>query len=218
MLDPPLVAEGVAALREGGLPVTVKCRLGVDEQDSYEALCAFVATVAKAGPLLFIVHARKAWLSGLSPKENRERPKLHYDWVYRLRQDFPQLRFVLNGGLTTAAAMEEVLPLVDGVMVGRAFYDQPYLLAECEAALGGGPRLDRQEILLRYLPYVEGHLKAGVPLAPLVRPLLNLFHGIPNARRFRRILSEGMFRPGADLSLLHHALTVLTTLEPVTIV
>jgi tRNA-dihydrouridine synthase A len=172
-------------------PVTVKTRLGVDEHDSYEFLAAFVARVAAAGCDTFIVHARKAWLSGLSPKENREIPPLDYPRVHRLKRDFPALEIVINGGLVDRAALLAQLERVDGAMLGRAAYQQPWLVADLERTLFGGraaPTLER--VFGRYLVYVERELAAGTALRSMTRHLLGLRNGLPGGRRWRRALSE----------------------------
>jgi len=207
MAEPEVVARAVAAMRAAvALPVTVKTRIGIDDRDSYEDLTAFVRTVAAAGCRVFIIHARKAWLTGLSPKENREIPPLRHDLVHRLKSDFPDLAIILNGGLTTLAAIAAQRGLVDGVMIGRAAYDTPWFLAEIERGmLGGEAPADRDAVLARYLPYVERAHAAGVPLARLLRPLLGLYHGMRGARAFRRRLSEHMHRPGTGAALVREA-------------
>jgi tRNA-dihydrouridine synthase A len=192
MLDAGRVADCVAAMRGAvAAPVTVKTRLGVDEHDSYEFLAAFVARVAAAGCDTFIVHARKAWLSGLSPKENREIPPLDYPRVHRLKRDFPALEIVINGGLVDRAALLAQLERVDGAMLGRAAYQQPWLVADLERTLFGGraaPTLER--VFGRYLVYVERELAAGTALRSMTRHLLGLRNGLPGGRRWRRALSE----------------------------
>ncbi|MGD9164593.1 MAG: tRNA dihydrouridine(20/20a) synthase DusA, partial [Chromatiales bacterium] len=158
MLTPHTVADGVKAMRDAvDIEVTVKHRIGVDEQDSYEALCNFVGTVAEAGCTIFIVHARKAWLQGLSPKENREIPPLSYATVHRLKRDFPSLTFVINGGIASLAEVEEQLAHVDGVMIGREAYHNPWILAEADRRIFGDdvPSPERQEIIQRLLPFVD---------------------------------------------------------------
>jgi tRNA-dihydrouridine synthase A len=192
MLDPGRVAECVAAMRGAvALPVTVKTRLGVDDHDSYEFAAAFVATVAPAGCDTFIVHARKAWLRGLSPKENREVPPLDYPRVHRLKRDFPALRIVVNGGLTDLDATARQLEHVDGVMLGRAAYQDPWLVASLDAALFAGREpATLERVLARFLPYVESELAAGTPLRSMTRHLLGLRAGQAGGRRWRRELSE----------------------------
>jgi tRNA-dihydrouridine synthase A len=192
MLDAGRVADCVAALRGAvAVPVTVKTRLGVDEHDSYEFLAAFVARVAAGGCETFIVHARKAWLSGLSPRENREVPPLDYPRVHRLKRDFPALAIVINGGLVDRGTVLSQLERVDGVMLGRAAYQRPWLVAELDRTLFDGreaPALGR--VLERYFAYMERELAAGTPLRAMARHLLGLRAGLPGGRLWRRALSE----------------------------
>jgi tRNA-dihydrouridine synthase A len=192
MLDARRVADCVAAMRAAvAVPVTVKTRLGVDDHDSYEFVQGFVATVAAAGCGTFIVHARKAWLQGLSPKENREVPPLDYPRVHRLKREFPALTIVLNGGLTDAATCLRELDGVDGVMLGRAAYQDPWLIAVLDAALfGEGAPETLERVLEGFLPYVERELAAGTPLRSMTRHLLGLRAGRAGGRRWRRELSE----------------------------
>ena len=215
MREPALVADCVAAMRaavaDSGrhVPVTVKCRIGVDEQDDYEDLHRFTEVLVDAGLQTLIVHARKAWLHGLSPKENREIPPLNYARVHRLAEEFPQLTIVINGGVVDAAAAAAQCEQVDGVMLGRAAYHDPFVLAQCEAALFGTPLPDRDEILLRLRPYVDAHLARGGALQHIARHILGLYHGLPGARAFRRSLSERMHRPGADFRVVEQAMASL---------
>jgi tRNA-dihydrouridine synthase A len=192
MLDPARVAACVAAMRAAvGVPVTVKTRLGVDEHDSYEFLTAFVERVAAAGCDTFVVHARKAWLSGLSPKENREIPPLDYPRVHRLKRDFAHLCIVINGGLVDRDTALAQLEHVDGVMLGRAAYQQPWLVAELDREIHGAraaPALSR--VLDRYIQYIERELALGTPLRSMTRHLLGLRTGLPGGRHWRRALSE----------------------------
>jgi tRNA-dihydrouridine synthase A len=192
MLEPARVAACVAAMRDAvTVPVTVKTRLGVDEHDSYEFLTAFVERVAATGCDTFIVHARKAWLSGLSPKENREIPPLDYARVHRLKRDFAGLRVVINGGLVDRATALAQLEQVDGVMLGRAAYQQPWLVADLDREIHGAratPAL--ADVLERYIAYVERELAVGTPLKSMTRHLLGLRNGLPGGRRWRRDLSE----------------------------
>ncbi len=209
MAEPALVADCVAAMRAAvDLPVTVKTRIGIDDLDSYEELVEFVGRVAEGGCQIFIVHARKAWLSGLSPKENREIPPLRYDIVHRLKRDFPHLVIVLNGGLTRLEQVAEQLAHVDGAMIGRAAYENPYLLAEVDRRLSGSARLTptRHDLIRVLLPYVECQLRRGTPLHCMTRHLLGLFQGVPGARAWRRYLSEHAHRPGAGTAVLEAAL------------
>ncbi|WP_421938185.1 tRNA dihydrouridine(20/20a) synthase DusA [Pelagibius sp.] len=209
MTEPALVADCVAAMIDAvDVPVTVKTRIGVDEQDSYAALTAFVARVAAAGCRSFTIHARKAWLSGLSPKQNREVPPLRYEVVYALKRDLPELEIVLNGGVMTLDEAEAHLAEVDGVMIGRAAYQSPYILAEADRRFfgeAGGP-LSREEIVEAYLPYVEARLCEGVPLKSIARHMLGLFNGLPGARAWRRHLSEAAHQPDAGPEVLLAAL------------
>jgi tRNA-dihydrouridine synthase A len=210
MLEPELVADGVAAMRAAvpsHMPVTVKCRLGVDEHEDEDFFRRFIDTVAAAGCSVFIVHARKAWLNGLSPKENREIPPLDYARVLRLKADRPELTVVLNGGLRGLSDIEAALTTLDGVMLGRAAYHEPYLLTLWQQALfdrsANVPA--RAQILERMRPYIGAHLAAGGELRHIGRHLLGLYQGAPGARAFRRTLSEA--RAGAGLEVLDRALS-----------
>lgn len=209
MAEPELVAECVAAMKQAvAIPVTVKSRIGIDERDSYEELAHFVATVAAAGCETFIIHARKAWLSGLSPKQNRDVPPLRYDVVYRIKQDFPQLAIILNGGITTLDQAEAILQYVDGVMVGREAYHNPYLLADVDRRFFGAsaePR-SRDMIMQLLIPYIQQQLDDGVRLHSVSRHILGLFHGEPGARGWRRHLSENACKSGADIQVILDAL------------
>lgn len=214
MQDPARVAAGVAAMRAAtGLPVTVKCRIGVDNSEEYAFLRAFVETVAAAGCETFVVHARKAWLSGLSPKENREIPPLRYETVYRLKQDFPALRIVINGGIRTLETCEEHLRHVDGVMLGREAYENPWLLADADPRLfdDGPAHGSREQVLRRMLPYIERELAGGTPLAHITRHVLGLYRGQPGGRAFRRVISQQAHRPGAGVEVIEAALAALNS-------
>ena len=208
MLEPSLVGDCIAAMRAvvpTSVPVTVKCRLGVDDHDDEAFFRRFIDVVASAGCSVFIVHARKAWLHGLSPKENREVPALDYGRVQRLKADRPELTVVLNGGLREWADLESALTTLDGVMLGRAAYHEPYLLALWQQRLFGGPPMPaRAAILERMRPYIAAHLAAGGEVRHVGRHLLGLYQGEPGARSFRRTLSEA--RPGASLETLDRAL------------
>jgi len=193
MAEPQLVAACVRALREAAtLPVSVKHRTGIDRVESYAFLRDFVGPVAEAGCSVFIVHARNAWLKGLSPKENREVPPLRYDFVHRLKRDFPELTIVLNGGLATLASIEAQLAQVDGVMLGRSAYHDPWVLAEADARLFGAaaPARSRHEIAQAMRAYAERQRSRGVALRQLTRHALGLYHGRPHARLWRRLLSD----------------------------
>ena len=207
MKEPSLVAECIAAMRAAvAIPVTVKCRLGVDEQEDYDAFLAFVDTVAATGCRDFVVHARKAWLSGLSPKENREIPPLRYDWVYRLKQERPQLWITLNGGLSTVEDSVAQLAHVNAVMLGRLAYHEPYRLHLLDCALSGRTPKPREQLLREYLPYIQAELDAGVALKHISRHILGLFHAQAGGRAFRQVLSEGAPRADSGLALIEQAL------------
>ncbi|BCT91927.1 tRNA-dihydrouridine(20/20a) synthase [Lysobacter helvus] len=207
MREPVLVAESVAAMREAcGVPVTVKCRLGVDDDHDFDRFLAFIDAVAAAGCGMFVVHARNAWLKGLSPKENREVPPLRYDWAYRLKQERPDLQVIVNGGIADFDEAAAHLAHVDGAMLGRAAYHDPYLLHRLDAAWFGGELRTRGALLRALQPYVEGELARGVYLKHITRHLLGLFSGERGGRAFRQVLSEGAHRPGADWSLVERAL------------
>jgi tRNA-dihydrouridine synthase A len=212
MREPGLVAECIAAMREAvpsAVPVTVKCRIGVDDQDEDEAFLGFVDRVAAAGCKVFIVHARKAWLKGLSPKENREIPPLNHPRVHRLKRERPGLVVVANGGLASVAAVRDSLARVDGVMIGRAAYHEPWLLAELEAAIFGTEPPSREAVLARLKPYVERVLAGGGRLNHVVRHIMGLWQGCHGARAFRRALTEGAQRPGADWRVVEAALAAM---------
>ena len=207
MREPALVADCVAAMRAAvSVPVTVKCRIGVDDQDDYEDLHRFAETLVNAGLQTLIVHARKAWLHGLSPKENREIPPLNYDRVYRLKQEFPQLAIVINGGITTAAAAKSHRDIVDGVMLGRAAYHDPFVLAQVEHSLFGTPLPERDAVLERLRAYIDAELARGNTLNHVARHVLGLYLGLPGARAFRRHLSENMHRSHADYRVIEQAI------------
>jgi tRNA-dihydrouridine synthase A len=213
MRHPEVVAEAVAAMRARvRIPVTVKHRLGVDEQEGFEPLAEFVDTVAAAGCEVFVVHARKAWLAGLSPKENREVPPLRHEMVYRLKAERPELTVVINGGIGSLAEAAAHLRHVDGVMIGRAAYHEPWLLATADTRIFGAtgdPQPDRRDVVEAFLPYVERQLAAGQPLARVARHLVGLFHGEQRARRWRRALTEGARRRGAGVETIAAALAAV---------
>ena len=207
MREPALVGDCVAAMRAAvSIPVTVKCRLGVDDQDEYADLENFVGRVRVAGCSVFVVHARKAWLEGLSPKENREVPPLNYERVYHLKRDFPELTIIVNGGISTLADIDEHLRHADGVMLGRTAYHEPYRLAEAEARLFGTPLPDRDGVLDRLRPYIEAHLARGDRLQHITRHILGLYQGLPGARAYRRVLSERAHRADAGYEVIEQAL------------
>ena len=210
MTEPALVAECVAAMREAtALPVTVKTRIGVDDRDDYDHFAGFIDRLAGAGIGVFVVHARKALLSGLSPKENRDIPPLRYGFVHRLKRERPDLDVVINGGFTTADAALEQIGRLDGVMLGRAAYDNPFLLAEIEAALHGAALPDRAQAIAAYAGYVDARLGEGVPLWRMTRHVLGLYQSMPGARAWRRTLSERARRPGATAALLRQSLRLV---------
>jgi tRNA-dihydrouridine synthase A len=211
MREPELVAEGMAAMRAAvSIPVTLKCRIGVDDQDPEVALYTLVDACAAAGVEVMIVHARKAWLKGLSPKENRDVPPLDYDLVRRLKRDRPHLTVVLNGGLGSLEAALVELPGVDGVMLGRAAYHEPALLGRVDAEVyGEGEAVDVFAAVERYRPYLADRLAQGVHLGSMTRHMLGLMHGRPGARAWRRILTVESIRPGAGLEVLDRALAAV---------
>ncbi len=208
MREPALVADGVAAMIAAApsTPVTVKCRLGVDDDHEWERFLDFIDAIAAAGCGMFVVHARNAWLQGLSPKENREVPPLRYDWAYRLKHERPALQVIVNGGIADFADAGAHLTHVDGAMLGRAAYHDPYLLHRLDAAWFGSPMRSRGALLRAWRPYVETQLARGTALKHMTRHILGLFHGERGGRAFRQILSEGAHRPGADWELIEHAL------------
>jgi tRNA-dihydrouridine synthase A len=208
MAEPDLVAECVSAMGEAAdLPITVKCRVGIDDQDAEESLDRFIDRVAQAGCRTFIVHARKAWLKGLSPKENRDVPPLDCERVFRLKQRRPDLEIVLNGGIGSLAVAHTHLPHVDGVMLGRAAYADPYLLVEVDGALFGSNERppSRLEVLDAFVPYAEAELSGGARLNQMTRHILGLFHGQSRARSFRRHLAENAHLDGAGIEVLEAA-------------
>src|SRR4029077_621734 len=211
MAEPELVAQCVAAMqRRVRVPVTVKCRIGIDDQDSEPARQRFVELVGGAGCRTFIVHARKAWLQGLSPKENREVPPLDRGRVHRLKAAHPSLAIVLNGGIGSIEEAEAHLTHVDGVALGRAAYQNPYLLAEVDRRLLGAeaPSPSRQAVLEALVPFDERHLRGGGRLNNVTRHILGLYHGRPRARAFRRHLSEHGPRDGAGIDVLLTAIPI----------
>lgn len=214
MRDPPLVADCVEALKSATpLPVTVKHRTGVDQQEDYDVFAAFAEAQIEAGAESLIVHARNAWLQGLSPKQNREIPPLKYDWVYRLKRDFPRQEIIINGGIKTLDGCREHLRHVDGVMLGREPYKNPYLLRDVDATIFGRQPIespDRIGLLHRFYPYIEQQLALGVPLTRMVRHLMGLFNGEANARRWRRYISENAYRKGAGVEVLQQAESLLS--------
>lgn len=210
MREPERVADCVAAMRAAvTIPVTVKCRLGVDEQEEYSTLRGFVDTVADVGCATFIVHARKAWLQGLSPKENREIPPLRPDYVYRLRHERPDLRIVINGGIVDVEAALQHLQQVDGVMLGRAAWHDTHVLHRLDACLNGTALQSRQALVRQFMPYVQAQLAQGVALKHITRVMLGLYHGQPGGRAYRQRMSEAAGRPGAGVDVIEQALAAV---------
>lgn len=208
MAEPDLVAECVDAMKQVvDIPVTVKTRIGIDEQDSYEFLTQFIETVSAKGCSEFTIHARKAWLQGLSPKENREIPPLDYDRVYQLKRDYPHLNIAINGGITSLDQAKVHLAQLDGVMVGREAYQNPYMLAEVDQQLFGStaPILSRDQVIEQMLPYIERHIQQGGRLNHITRHMIGLFQGLPGSRSWRRHLSENAHKTGAGIEVVHDA-------------
>lgn len=210
MAEPELVAECMAAMREVvDIPVTVKTRIGIDEQDSYEFLTRFITLVSEKGGVdQFTIHARKAWLSGLSPKENREIPELIYERAYQVKKDFPHLTIAVNGGVKTLEECETHLKHLDGVMVGREAYQNPYLLAEVDQRLFGAdkPIIKRRQVVQKMLPYIEDEMAKGASLGHITRHMLGLFQAMPGARQWRRHISENAHKSGAGIEVVKAAL------------
>ena len=217
MAHPALVARCVHAMRDAvSVPVTVKCRIGIDDQDEDRDLSRFVDHVAEAGCTTFIVHARKAWLSGLSPRQNRDVPPLNYERVWRLKATRPDLTIVINGGLDSLEACQMQLNHVDGVMMGRAAYQRPFVLAEVDRVVFGSasPIPSRDAVMERLRPYIEQHLADGGRLTAVTRHILGLYHGQRGGRLFRRQLSEGAHRPEAGTEVLDAALACVQDCKP----
>jgi tRNA-dihydrouridine synthase A len=209
MREPALVAESVAAMIGAcDVPVTVKCRLGVDDDHDWNHFLHFIDSIAYAGCRMFVIHARNAWLKGLSPKENREVPPLRYGWAYQLKRERPQLQIVVNGGIATMDEATQHLAHTDGAMLGRAAYHDPFLLHRLDVAWFGGALRTRGDLLRAYRPYVEEQLARGVFLKHITRHVLGLFAGERGGRAFRQVLSEGAHKPGADWALVEQALSL----------
>ena len=212
MAYPNKVAQAVSAMKSAvdQIPITIKCRIGIDDQADFETLRAFIEAQVEAGVDGVIVHARKAWLQGLSPKENRHLPPLRYDWVREIKRAFPQLPVAINGGITQLAQAQqflepqphEGLPGVDGVMIGRAVYEKPFLLNQLNPP---AQRISRFEVIEQMLPYIDTHLAQGAKLNQITRPMLGLYAGLPGGRKWRRFLSERAHRPDADTQTLIEA-------------
>ena len=213
MAEPDLVARCFATMQDAvSIPVTVKCRIGIDDQDENLALDRFVGELGLAGCRTVIVHARKAWLQGLSPKQNRDVPPLDHARVHRLKADRPDLEIVINGGIASLDEAEAHLQRVDGVMLGRTAYHDPWVLADVDWRLFGSanPVENRKQAIEAWLPYVECQLARGVPLNAMTRHVLGLFNGLPGARAFRRHLSENAHRPGAGVEVLARAVELVS--------
>lgn len=212
MAEPALVAEGVAAMKRAvRVPVTVKCRIGIDDQDPEVALDALARSVIAAGADALVVHARKAWLNGLSPKENRDIPPLDYDRVYRLKAALPDVPVIINGGITSIAEAKQHLVHVDGVMLGRAAYQEPWRLLSVDSELFGEtpPLATMKDVFAAMLPYIERQLAEGTRLHSITRHFVGAFHGVPGARAFRRHLAENGVRTGAGIDVLCDAIALV---------
>ena len=209
MARPELVAECVQAMKAAvDIPVTVKHRTGIDDRDSWDELLNFARLQIDAGADALIIHARKAWLSGLSPKQNRDIPPLQYDWVYQLKQQFPAMEIIINGGIKTLVQCRTHLAQVDGVMLGREPYANPYMLATVDAEIFGAGQdaiPTRRQILQQFYPYLQTRLDHGMPLTHIVRHIIGLYHGQPNGRLWRRYLSEHAFKKGAGIEVIEAA-------------
>lgn len=213
MAHPQRVADCIKAMQDAiDIPVTVKHRIGIDDMEDYAGLVAFVSTVAETGCNTFLVHARKAWLQGLSPKENREIPPLKYEMVYDLKRDFPDLEIVINGGITTLTQSREHLQQVDGVMVGREAYSNPYLLAEVDRDIydDDHPIPTREAVVQQYANYCIAEMSKGTRLNHMTRHVLGLYQSVPGARRFRRYISENAHHASANIDVLYRALEAVS--------
>jgi tRNA-dihydrouridine synthase A len=212
MAEPALVADGVAAMKRAvKIPVTVKCRIGIDDQDPEVALDVLARSVVAAGADALIVHARKAWLNGLSPKENRDIPPLDYDRVYRLKAALPDVPIIINGGIGSIAEAARHLDHVDGAMLGRAAYQEPWRLLNVDPELFGetAPHATMKDVFEAMFPYIEEQLAQGAKLHSMTRHFVGAFHGVPGARAFRRHLAENGVRPGASVDVLRDAIALV---------
>jgi tRNA-dihydrouridine synthase A len=211
MAEPELVAENVAAMQQAvDIPVTVKNRLAIDEMDEYQSLQRFLSVVSKAGCETFIVHARKAWLKGLSPKQNRDVPPLNYELVYQMKSEFPRLEIIINGGIKTLEQSEQHLSHVDGVMIGREAYHNPYIMIDVDQRIYGEPENlmpTRMEVLEAYMEYMQRQMSQGVYLKQMSRHLLGLFAGQKGAKAWRRYISENAHKEGAGIEVIKKAAT-----------
>ena len=211
MNEPDLVADCIRAMRETvDIPVTVKCRIGVNDNDSYEALCDFVEKNKTAGCEIFIIHARKAWLSGLSPKQNREIPPLNYPTVFSIKQDFPELTIVLNGGIKTLDGCQHALSKLDGVMIGREAYQNPFMLSVVDKTIFNDEQYFAYplEVAEAFTAYIEQEVSQGAKLNHITRHIMGLFNGRPKARAWRRYLSENAYKAGADINTYLESLEI----------
>ena len=216
MAQPQLVADCVKAMQDAcSIPVTVKHRIGIDDMESYQQLLDFIDPIARSGCKTYIIHARKAWLKGLSPKQNREIPPLDYPMVYSVKQDFPQLEIIVNGGINNLDQCTEHMQAVDGVMLGRAAYQNPYVLAQVDQRFYGADKntKSREQVLLDFMPYVEEQLNLDVPLNHISRHILGLFQKVPGAKLFRRHISENAHKKAAGIEVLQQALQLLRTAQ-----
>lgn len=212
MAHPDKVADCIKAMQDAvSIDVTVKHRIGIDDMEDYSGMANFVETVAKTGCRTFVVHARKAWLQGLSPKQNREVPPLRYDMVHQLKRDFPELEIIINGGIQTLDQCQEQLAAVDGVMVGREAYSNPYLLAEVDRRIYGDDHVvpTAHEIAAQFARYCQEQMNEGQLLKYMTRHMLGLFQGLPGSRLFRRHLSENAHKPGASIAVLEDAIALI---------
>ena len=212
MAEPALVAKGVETMKRAvDIPVTVKCRIGIDDQDPELALDALARGVVAAGADALIVHARKAWLNGLSPKENRDIPPLDYDRVYRLKASMPDVPIIINGGIADLAEARRHLGFVDGVMLGRAAYQEPWRLLAADPELFGevAPHPTMKDVFASIMPYIEDQLAQGARLHSITRHFVGAFHGVPGARAFRRHLAENGVKPGAGVDVLRDAIALV---------
>jgi tRNA-dihydrouridine synthase A len=215
MAEPHLVADCVKAMQDAApIPITIKHRIGIDKIDAYAFVADFVGTLAHAGCHTFIVHARNAILKGLSPKENREIPPLKYDYVYRLKQDFPTLEIIINGGIKTIAEIEQHLLYVDGVMIGREAYHNPYRFAQCDSHFyqQANPSRSREDVVTKLKPFIAQGLAEGVPLQQMIRPILGLYQGVAGSRYWRRLLSDTTFLKTTDERVLDQAQALIHSL------
>ncbi|WP_407165075.1 tRNA dihydrouridine(20/20a) synthase DusA [Bradyrhizobium sp. ORS 111] len=220
MAEPALVADGVAAMKRAvSIPVTVKCRIGIDDQDPEVALDVLARGVVAAGADMLIVHARKAWLNGLSPKENRDIPPLDYDRVYRLKAALPDVPIIINGGIASLAEARQHLAHVDGVMLGRAAYQEPWRLLAVDSELFGepSPHATMKHVFAAMMPYIEAQLALGTRLHAITRHFVGAFHGVPGARAFRRHLAEHGVKPGAGADVLRDAIALVDERVPASI-